>query len=73
MPAINNLLPDAEKAPLPRELKNIKVFFKEASSGFVSKALILEMYNLPELYLVRQVRLISVHYFSLTADLGLMT
>lgn len=37
VPAINNLLPDAEKAPLPRKLKNVKVFLQGSLIGICFK------------------------------------
>lgn len=37
VPAINNLLPDVEKSPLPRKLKNIKVFLQGSFVGICFK------------------------------------
>lgn len=37
VPAINNLLPDVEKVPLSRELKNVKVFLQGSLIGLCFK------------------------------------
>ena len=37
VPAINNLLPDVEKSPLPRKLKNVKVFLQGSLIGICFK------------------------------------